>query len=324
MDMAENISGKYSFADKYAPKSIDEMILDQDIKDRFKVMIKNRTPINMTLYGVPGIGKTTLANLIVDELGRDDVALCYVNCGIDNSVDMVRSRLVDFIDSYQPDKIKIVIMDEADSLSGTSSGTEGNSAQKALRSVMCTDDCVFILTCNNLGQLSSAIQSRCTPIKLHFSNEDVLRRCVEILKNENIKFNKDIVAEFYNKILVPSSPDIRSIIRQLEFWCADGIMKNIEGTMVQTELEQMATTIQKKLVDKVPPREISKFYIEHSDEFNSNYEGVASCLFRLNYGNPDAQLIIAEHLYRMSMVYDKEIQFYAMLLLISSKIPGRV
>jgi hypothetical protein len=152
----------------------------------------------------------------------------------------------------------------------------------------------------------------------------VLRRCIEILQKENIKFNKEIITEFYHKILVPSSPDIRSIVRQLEFWCADGTMKNIEGTMVQTELEQMASTIQKKLTDKIQPREISKFYIEHSDEFNSNYEGVASCLFKLNYGNPEVQLIIAEHLYRMSAVYDKEIQFYAMILLISGKIPARV
>lgn len=317
----ENENGCYSWADKYAPKTINEMILADDLKNGFISMVNNKNPTNMTLYGSPGIGKTTLANLIVKDLGKDNVAVCYISCGIDNSVDMVRSKIVDFVDSYQPDKIKIVVLDEADSLSGSSSGTEGNSAQKALRSVMCTDDCIFILTCNNLGQLSQAIQSRCTPIKLRFSNNDVLTRCVEILKNENIEFNKEIMIEFYNKILVPTSPDIRSIIRQLEFWCADGTMKNVEGTVVQTEYEVMADTIIRKLNEKIPPREISKFYIEHSDEFNSDYQNVAGSMFRKLYNHPEVQLIIAEHLYRMSLCYDHEIQFYAMLMLISQKFP---
>lgn len=311
------------WAFRYAPKSINEMVLSDDLKQRFKLMVAKKEPMNMTLYGIQGIGKTTLANLIVKELG-EDCAVCYVNCGIDNSVDMVRSKLVDFVDSFQPDKVKIVILDEADSLSGTASGTEGNSAQKALRSVMCSDDTIFILTCNNLGQLSNAIQSRCTPIKLRFSNEDVLKRCIEILNLEKISYDKEIIKEFYNKIILKCMPDIRSIVRQLEFWCGDGIMKNVEGTVLQTDLDVMADTIIRKLNSKTPPREISKFYIEHCDEFNSNYEGLASSMFRKLYGFPEIQLIIAEHLFRMSQVYDKEIGFYAMIIYMSQKLPAQI
>lgn len=308
---------KMQWVDKYAPKSLDEMCLSEDLKNKFSTMIRDRKVMNMTLYGIQGMGKTTLASLIIKELG-DDCASLKVSCGIDNSVDMVRSKVSDFVDSYQPGKIKIAFFDEADSLSGTSSGTEGNSAQKALRSVMCTDDCVFILTCNNLGQLSNAIQSRCMPIKISFSPDDVVKRCVYILKNEGVKFSKEDFMKFYEKILKPSMPDIRSIVRNLELWSIGGVFKDTEGTKAQNDMDVMVDTIMRKVRDGVSARDISKFYIENSDSFNNNYEVLAGCIFRRLYGYPDLQTVVAEYIYRMGSVYDKEIQFYAMMLKITS------
>ena len=311
------------WADKHAPRSIDEMCLDPDLKERFKSMVSQGRLTNMTLYGIQGMGKTTLASLLIEALG-DSCASIMVRCGIDNSVDMVRSRIVDFVDSYQPGKVKVVFLDEADSLSGTASGTEGNSAQKALRSVMCTDDCTFILTCNNLGQLSSAIQSRCVPVKLRFSPEEVLSRCVRILQEEKVAFTRDVIVDFYHKVLVPSMPDVRSIIRNLEIWCMDGTMKDTAGTKAMNDFDVMVDTILRKLREKVPPREISEYYVENSDAFNNSYEALAGGIFRKLYGNAPAQAVIAEYLFRMSTCYDKEIQFYAMLMNLADKVPGRV
>lgn len=311
----ENLQWAY----RYAPASINDMVLSTDLRDRFKQMAETGKLQNMTLYGQPGVGKTTLARLLIKAMGERCESV-FIPCGIENSVDMVRSKVVDFVDSYCPDKTKICILDEADSLSGTASGTEVNSAQKALRSVMCADDCVFILTCNNLGSLSAAIQSRCTPLKLQFSSEDVLARCVSILRSEEIKFSKDILMEFYDKMLIPAMPDIRSVICNLELWCSHGEMKNVEGTKAQSELEILSDTILKKLMNGVPPREISKFYIENCDSFNSNYEALAGSIFRKVYANPEVQLIIAESLFRMGTVYDKEIEFYTMLLRLGGKI----
>lgn len=302
-----------SWVDKYSPKTLSDMILDPILSDRFGQMIKDKKPMNMTLHGVQGCGKTTLATIFINELG-ESCEHVFIRCGVDNSVDMVRNKLSDFIDSSYPGRIKIVILDEADSLSGTASGTEGNSAQKALRSVMNTDDVIFILTCNNIGSLSMAIQSRCTPIKLKFDDKAVFARCANILKSEGVSVEKDVLLEFYDSVIKQNIPDIRSIIRQLELWSGGNQFHKVDGITCQKEIDVLADEIIKRLSKGMEPREVSRFYITHEDDFSKNYEQLAMALFRKLYDSPKAQLLLSDSIYRMSHVVDKEIQFYSAIV----------
>jgi DNA polymerase III delta prime subunit len=308
-----------SWVNKYAPAKLDDMILDESLKNNFRKMIESKKIVNMTLYGIQGMGKTTLTKVLLEELGESAEAI-VVNCGIDNSVDMVRNKVMDFVDAYIPGKMKIIIMDEADSLSGSASGTEGNSAQKALRSAMNPDDVIFILTCNNLGNLSPAIQSRCTPVQLFFNTRDVLARCIKILQMENIKFTPENIVEFRDQIVEPNFPDVRSIINQLQIWSTGGEFHKMERSVVQKEVDVMASKILEMVKSKVEVREISRYYIEHESEFNGNYEQLAASLFRLIYNYPTAQLQLSDAIFKMSQVVDKEIQFYSALMMTNQTI----
>lgn len=298
---------------KYAPKNLNDLVLEPDLKTKFAAMIKNKKPQNMTLYGIQGMGKTTLAKMIVSELG-DDCYSMFIKCGVDGSVEMVRNQLSDFIETYQPGKIKIAILDEADSLSGSASGAEVNSAQKALRSVMEVSDTVFILTCNNIGNITSALQSRCTPIHLNFQTSDILKRCASILKSENITFDRETLTKFHNSVIIPNTPDIRTMIRQLELWSNTGVLKPIAVTKIQTEVEAVALELVTILKAGSTSAKASEFYIKNFDRFNGDYEFLASTMFRNLYNHPNAQMHLAEAIFKMKSVSDPEIQFYAALL----------
>jgi DNA polymerase III delta prime subunit len=212
------------------------------------------------------------------------------------------------------DSLKIVILDEADSLS-SNSGT-GTSAQGALRNIIeeASDDTRFIFTCNYLNKIIEPLQSRCTPIKLRFSANDVLKKCVEILKKENIKYNKETLIEFTNDVIKRKMPDMRSIINNLEQWSVSGELKN-SGCSEGSELEKIVDYILKtKDVKKV-----RQWLIQNEDKFASDYENLAKLMFEKLFSSDDKnagkkQLMIAEALYRMAITLDGEVMFYSLLL----------
>jgi len=121
-----------------------------------------KTLPNIILAGKQGIGKTLISKLLITELGADHL---FINCGYEGTIDVIRSKVVDFCNAMRlnTDVPKIVVLDEADSLSRE---TAGSSAQKALRNIIqeSSDDTRFILTCNYLGNIIEPLQSRCVPI----------------------------------------------------------------------------------------------------------------------------------------------------------------
>ena len=117
---------------KYAPKQLDEMILTDELRATFKSWIENKSLNNITLYGIQGSGKTTISKLIAEELGCENVL--FQSCSIDGSIDMVKTKIKDFCDIYVGDEIKIIILDEADSLTATAGSNAG--AQMALRNII--------------------------------------------------------------------------------------------------------------------------------------------------------------------------------------------
>ena len=129
---------------KYQPKTIDDMVLNDQLKALFNNFITNKTLQGITLYGPPGIGKTLLAIIIVNSI---DCEYLFQDCSTDSGKDMIISEVIPFtnIRSIKP---KIVVLDEADGLSSVS-GT-GSSAQMSLRHVIPDTlvDTRFILTCN--------------------------------------------------------------------------------------------------------------------------------------------------------------------------------
>jgi DNA polymerase III delta prime subunit len=295
---------------KYAPNSLDNMLLTDELRNTFNSLIENKTLNNMTLYGIQGSGKTTISKLLAKELNCEHVL--FQSCSVDGSIDMVKTKIKDFCDLYTgKDKIKIIILDEADSLTQGAGNNAG--AQMALRNIIAEslEDTRFILTCNYLDRIIPALQSRCTPIKLEFTIQDVAKHIVKILQKENIKFTKESLKIFVDNTVKRRFPDVRSIIEHLQISCQSGELQNLQSTsdVINDELIQFIN-------DCNDVMQIRSYLMENEDKFSGDYISLAGKLFNYYTFNTDVLLCIADYLYKMQVVLDKEIQFTSMICMI--------
>lgn len=286
---------------KYAPSKVEEMIMNKNLKDMFIDMLESKTLSNMTLYGVAGCGKTTLAKLIPIELND---YMHFQSCSADGSIDMIKTTILNYCQVMtEAGKQKIVILDEADQIS--------QQGQMALRNIIVDSlaDTRFILTCNYLDKIIPAIQSRCTPIKIEFSVKDVAEYIVKILTKEQIKFTKTSLSQFINNVIKKQYPDIRSIIERLQICSQSGeltLIDNFNGTVDNEVINYILST--NDIAD------IRAYLLSNEDKFSGDYIKLAGELFNAVQTDTRKMLIIADYLYKMSIVFDKEIQFTAMLI----------
>jgi replication factor C small subunit len=293
---------------KYTPTKLDDMILTDSLRETFNSFIQNRTINNMTLYGIQGSGKTTISKLLAEELQCKHVL--FQSCSIDGSIDMVKTKIKDFCELYcGKNELKIIILDEADSLTQSAGNNAG--AQMALRNIIAEslEDTRFILTCNYLDRIIPALQSRCTPIKLEFTIQDVARHVFKILTSENIKFTKENLSLFINSVVKKRFPDIRSIIETLQISCQSG-----ELQVIQSVTDKMNDELLSFINDCNDINQIRLYLQNNEDKFSGDYIALANKLFNYYSFNIDAMLCIADYLYKMQIVLDKEIQFTAMIL----------
>lgn len=296
------MSNAQLWVEKYRPKTLDDMVLDKSIKHLIKTCIEQKTLFNLLFAGKQGIGKSSLADVIINELKCDNNSL-YINCGYERGIDDIKYRLKDFCDSPGiEDGIKLVILDEVDCLTHVAL----NSLKSLLEENL--DDTRFVLTCNHLNKIIEPIQSRCTPIKLTYSVEDVIMKVITILKEEKIVFEKEVLVQFINVIVKKQFPDIRSIINILQHWCNTGTMVN-NGNCESTEIEQFID----QLIALQDCKKIREMYIANEDKFSNDYELLGGYLFH-KVTPVSHKLLVADFLKNAPNVLDKEIQFYALIL----------
>lgn len=294
------------WVDKYKPITLNDISLTDNTKNIIQTFINKKTINNLLFYGKPGCGKSTLANIIANEL---HVSTLYINCSHDNSIDMVRTKIIEFCNSMFEDG-KIIILSEADSL--TNSGN--SNAQKALREVIenSSKDTRFILTCNYINQILSPIQSRCIPINITFSLESICKRLLFILKQENIKINTDVFKLFIEQVVKKNFPDIRKIIGILELWCI-----NKELIPINTDTNNYDSIIN-FIISNNDYRNIREYLLTNEQLFEGDYIKLSQELFN-KVDNISSKLIISDSLYRMQIVIDKEIEFTSMIIKLKQK-----
>lgn len=304
---------KEQLVDKYAPKTIDEMALEPKLKTIFNNMIEKRTVGNMLLFGCQGIGKTTLMNIVAKGVGAE---ILYIPAAYENTIDVIRGKVIDFCQTSFPDaSMKIVMIDEFDSMKGQSTEgggiSTGTSAQGSLKNVIeeHSDDTRFILTCNNINKVIDPIKSRCVPVALNFTRDDVVARIVTILKKEGVDINYEVFKEYIKTVVIPNMPDIRVIINTLEYWIEDGILVN-----PRLKNESKLSEIIDLIISVKEPKEIRTYLLGNEDVFHRDYQNLASSLFERLIDDQRACVIIADSLYRMAVVKDEEIQFHSMII----------
>jgi replication factor C small subunit len=195
---------KQLWVEQYRPNTVDGYVFrDENQKKQILTWIKDKSIPHLMLSGSPGIGKTTLAKLLLHEIGVEEFDILEINASRTNSVDDVRDRITNFVQMMPFGPFKAVLLDEADYLSP--------NAQAALRGVMeeYSDTARFILTCNLPNKIMPALHSRCQ--QMHFASIDQTEftaRVATILVTENIEFDLDTL-DTYVKV---TYPDLRKCI----------------------------------------------------------------------------------------------------------------
>jgi DNA polymerase III delta prime subunit len=295
------------WVEKYRPQSLNDIILTNDLREHF-ASLKDDIP-NILFYGSPGTGKSTLAKIIVNDILK--CQYLYINASDENGIDTIRNKVISFAQTRSiDDKKKVVILEEADGLTGES--------LRILRNVMeeYSNTTRFILTANYLNKIIEPIRSRCVLFKLHPNLEDCLKRCVFILKEENIKVpsdQKSLLLSFIDK----RYPDLRRIINDLQKFSVTGDLQIKENDQIQ----DLSEFIIKSLSGRKNCLDIRKFVIESEKNFNNDYHQLLKSMFDYVYDSqmPDnikKSLIvnIGEYMYRDSFVLDHEINFFCCIL----------
>ena len=199
---------KELWVEKYRPKTVDGYVFrDQGQKKQIETWIKDGSIPHLLFSGSAGIGKTTLAKMLISELDIQEYDVLEINASRTNSVDDVRDKITNFVQMIPFGDFKVVLLDEADYLSP--------NAQAALRGVMeeYHTTARFILTCNYPNRIIPAIHSRCQ--SFHFEKIDQTEftaRVATILVEENVEFDLDVL-DTYVKV---TYPDLRKCINMVQ------------------------------------------------------------------------------------------------------------
>jgi DNA polymerase III delta prime subunit len=204
------------FAEKYRPKTLDEMIISDDTRKMIRDSIKNGDIPNMILHGAAGTGKTSVCKVIANELNAD---LMYINASMERSIDVIRDRVTSFSSTVSlSGGHKIVLFDEADGLTQISQ----NSLKGVVEEFTSTR---FFFTTNHINKIIDPIKSRCVNISFKIGAAEkpklasnFFKRVCYILDQENIKYQKQVVAELVTKFF----PDFRRTLNELQRYSSSG------------------------------------------------------------------------------------------------------
>jgi len=304
------------FIEKYRPKAMAEIVLEDSVRAKFEQFIKTRSIPHLLFAGNPGQGKSTSAKILAKALGGDYL---YINASDESGIDTVRNKIQNFAQtvSMSDNVIKIVILDEIDAHSN-------GAAQGALRNIMETysEVCRFILTCNSIAKVIKPIQSRCQRIDLVPPLKGVLSRVVAILNAENIRLDADQKA-YVGRLVKKHYPDMRTIIGAIEQSIIDGqiTIKNINDLS-----NNIATEVMDMIKGKKSITNIREYVIGKSMDFNNDYNLLLKNLFNVAFVLEDekkkreSMLIISKYLYQNGFVMDQEINATACYLELMSAV----
>lgn len=196
------------WTEKYRPKKIKDYVFrDANQKRQVESWIKEGSIPHLLLSGAAGIGKTTLAKVLINELGIEDYDVLEINASRENNVDTVRDKIINFVQMIPFGPFKVVLLDEADYLTP--------NAQAVLRGVMETysNHSRFILTCNYPNRIIPALHSRCQGYHVERTDQtEFTARVATILVEENVEFDLDILDTYVKS----TYPDLRKCINMLQ------------------------------------------------------------------------------------------------------------
>ena len=296
----------FLWVEKYRPKTIEECILPTEQKEFFRRFLEAGEIQNMLLCGSAGVGKTTVARALCEQLGADYI---IINGSEESGIDVLRTKIKQFASTVSfTGGVKVVILDEADYLNP-------NSTQPALRGFIeeFANNCRFILTCNYKNRIIPPLHSRCAVVEFKILSKDkpkiasqFFKRASDVLTSENIEFDPKVIA----KVIEKHFPDYRRILNELQRYSSSG--KVDEGIFVNLGEANMS-----ELTDALKDKDFKKM----RSWVVNNLDNDPVSLMRKIYDHilpqvstvPQMVLILADYQYKSAFVADQEINLVACL-----------
>jgi DNA polymerase III delta prime subunit len=299
---------KNLWTEVYRPKDIDGYVFrDQAQKDQVAGWIKGGSIPHLLFSGAPGVGKTTLAKILINQLGIDEYDVLEINASRENSVDTIRDKITGFVQTMPFGAFKVVLLDEADYISP--------NGQAALRGVMETyhASARFILTCNYPNRIIPALHSRCQGF--HIERVDVTEftaRMATVLVTEGVEFDLDTLDSYVKA----TYPDLRKCLNMCQMNSQEGQLSaphGDEGGAQDWKLDAVnlfksgkITEARKLMCASVRPEEME-------DVFRWMYDNL-ELWSKESERQDQAIVIIRNGLINVPMVADQEINLSATLI----------
>ena len=300
---------EFLFVEKYRPHTIDDTILPDDLKKTFQTFVDNGNIPNLLLTGSAGIGKTTVAKAMLDQIGADYIVINGSDEG--RLIDTLRTKIKNFASSMSlAGGRKYVILDEADYLNA-------ETVQPALRNFMeeYSANCGFILTCNFVNRIIAPLHSRCSVVEFKLRNADkpklagqFFKRVEWILEREGIDYEQKVVAELITKHF----PDNRRILNELQRYSAtgkidSGILSNQSDANLKTLFDAMKNkefTAVRKWVGQNIDGDVAPFFRKFYDSLHDIVTPASI---------PQIVVTLADYQYKSAFAADQEINTMAFL-----------
>ena len=298
----------FLWVEKYRPTTIRDCILPDELKKTFGLFVQDKHIPNMILSGGPGVGKTTVAKAMINEIGS---TYMMINGSEESGIDVLRTKIKNFASTVSLEGgRKYLIIDEADYLNP-------QSTQPALRGFMeeFHKNCGFILTCNFKNRLIDPLHSRCSVVDFVIPNsqkpklaQKFFDRMTHVLNDEDIDFDMRAVAELINKHF----PDWRRVLNELQRYSASGVIDaGILVNISEVNINELMQSLKKNEFTNV-----RKWIVENLDNdpvriFRRLYDNLYDNIDHSTI--PHAVVTLADYQYKSAFVADQEINLLACL-----------
>jgi DNA polymerase III delta prime subunit len=294
--------------EKYRPSTINDCILPDRLKKPFQEYVNNKEIPNLMLTGTAGVGKTTVARAMCDEIGINHL---YINASENRGIDVLRTTIRNYASTVSlTGGKKVIILDEADYMTP--------DAQAAMRGAIeeFAANCTFIFTCNFKSKLIDAIHSRCSVIDFALRNDEkpkmasqLMKRMEHILTQEGVTYDKAVLAKIIEKFF----PDYRRTLNELQRYSSSGSLD--AGIVAQLSDVRKIGDLVKHLKDK-NFGEMRKWCVANSDIepariYRKIYDGLYE--YMKPHSIPQAVVTIGKYQYQSAFVADQEINLVACL-----------
>ena len=305
----------YLWVEKYRPTTIEETILPNRLKQTFQKIVESGKMPNMLLTGTAGLGKTTVAKALCNELGYDWILINGSDEG--RQIDTLRDKIKRFATTVSlTGSMKAVIIDEADY------GNQ-NSFQPALRAFIeeFANNCRFILTCNFKNRIIEPLHSRCSVYEFNTTRKEMatlaaqfMKRAQYILEQEGIKYDQKAVAD----LIMQHAPDWRRILNELQRTSMSGSVTAHTVTSQPTKFSELFSYLKDKDFKKMRQWVTNNIDTDSSSIIRGIYDEMSERVDKSTI--PTLILILAEYQYKAAFVADMEINMVAMMTEIMSNV----